>query len=188
MDIPGFTTTLAVSGSTNVIVRLPAVTTAMEIGAETYGFTVTADLVEGDGDSRFCGTDDAQILTDHSQTGICDQCVAGTTFVVTFPTSTKNLYLYMPRFTTSFGLPGTTVTLVPEQTITITKEGSTKASIVPAVVSAFVTTITSADACASQATSATVTLVVTEPGTTIPGTTIPGTTILGTEYTTTRAC
>ena len=65
----------------------------------------------------------------------------GTTFTVTLPTWTDNLYLYADGLTTEFTLPGITTAFVPVQTLTIIGDRFAATSIIPAVVSSYVITI-----------------------------------------------
>ena len=141
VDLPGLTTTLTAFDSTNIIVDLPAVTTTKEVYPETFEFTVHAKPIHWVNDIRYCGTDDAQVLTEQWGPGIGGPCVPGTTFAMTIPSQHPVLYLQADGLTTTFTLPGTTTTFIPEQTITIIKDGSTETSIIPAVVSSYVTTI-----------------------------------------------
>ena len=176
VDLPGLTTTLTITDSTNVIVDLPEVTTALEFTAESYVFIVTIDTIDGNDSVRFCGTDDAQILTDRRKAGIGAPCIVGTTFAVTLPSEAPALFLHADGLTTTFTLPGITTTFIPEQTITITKDGSTETSVIPAVVSTYVTTISDANASFSEDSSTesiagpvTITVTVTEPCIIEPG-------------------
>ena len=155
VDLPGLTTTLIASDSTNIVIDLPAVTTTKEIYPETFEFTVHADLIDGGNGIKFCGTDDAQILTEQWGPGIGGPCVPGTTFAVTIPSQHPVLYLQADGLTTTFTLPGTTTTFIPEQTITITKDGSTETSVIPAVVSSYVTTISDTTVPSSEESSVT---------------------------------
>ena len=206
VDLPGFTTTIEVTDSTNVIVQLPEVTTTRKIYPETFEFTVHADIIHGVNGIKFCGTDEAQILTEQWGPGIGNPCIPGTTFAVTLPSQRRDLYLEADGLVTTFILPGITTTFVPEQTITFVKDGSTETSVIPAVVSTYTTTMSDTNVSSEESSmeptiTGPVTITVTEPGTTepgttepgttndsttIPGTTIPGTTEPGTEYTTTE--
>ena len=208
IDLPGLTTTIEVSESTNIIVDLPATTATREIYPETFEFTVDAAQINESDGIKFCGTDEAQIITEQWGPGVGAPCIPGTTFAVTLPSQRRDFFLKADGLITTFTLPGITTTFVPEQTITITKDGSTETSVIPAVVSSYVTTISDTNVSSSEESSTSsepiagpVTITVTEPGTTepgttepgttndsttIPGTTIPGTTEPGTEYTTTE--
>ena len=141
VDLPGLTTLIETSESTSVTLQLPATTTTLEIGAETFGFTVRPDTIYGYGNVRFCGTNYAHTLTSHWRAVLGGPCIVGTTFMVTLPSSAGDLYLYADGFTTAFTLPGITTTFVPEQTITIIRDGSAESSVIPAVVRSHVTTI-----------------------------------------------
>ena len=169
VTLPGLTTTLTITDSTNVIVDLPEVTTALEFTAESYVFSVTADTIDGIGHVRFCGTDDAQILTDRRKAGIGGPCIVGTTFAVTLPSEAPALFLYADGLTTTFTLPGITTTFVPEQAITVIKDVYTETSVIPAVVSTYITTISDANASSSEESSTEPTITVTEPCIIEPG-------------------
>ena len=124
IDLPGLTTTIGVSEATNVIVSLPAVTTSLELSAETYVFSaITDSVVTDNGGTKYCGTFTDQTL-DSGKNG--NPCVVGTTFTVTLPASADNLYLHADGITTTIALQGITTTFIPEQTITILKDGSTE--------------------------------------------------------------
>ena len=136
IDLPGLTTTLTVSSASNVIVSLPEVTTTLEFTAESYVFSVTADTIDADSLSM-CGT--YTFTGGNGEAG--STCLPGISTVITLPSAAtaSELYLNVPGLTTSFLLPGITTTFVPEQTITIVKDGSTETSVIPAVVSTYVT-------------------------------------------------
>ena len=61
--------------------------------------------------------------------------------MVTLLASAGDLYLHADGFTTAFTLPGVTTTFVPEQTITIIRDGSAENSAIPAVVNSYIATI-----------------------------------------------
>ena len=65
VDLPGLTTLVEASSSTSVTLQLPATKTTLEIGAETFGFTARPDTIYGYGNVKFCGTKNAQTLTNH---------------------------------------------------------------------------------------------------------------------------
>ena len=112
------------SEATNVIVSLPAVTTSLELSAETHVFSaITDSVVTDNGGTKYCGTFTDQTL-DSGKNG--NPCVVGTTFTVTLPASADNLYLHADGITTTIALQGITTTFIPEQTITILKDGSTE--------------------------------------------------------------
>ena len=138
VNLPGLTTTIGVSEATNVIVNLPAITSSLVLSAETYAFTAITDTQNESNGAKYCGT-----FTDQSVNGggAGKPCVMGTTFTVTLPASADNFYLHADGITTTIALQGITTTFVPEQTITIVKDGSTETSVIPAVVSDCVTTI-----------------------------------------------
>ena len=175
VNMPGLTTTITVSSASNVIVQLPEVTTELEFTAESYVFSVTIDTIDGNDSVRFCGVDDAQILTDRRKAGIGGPCIVGTTFAVTLPSEAPALFLHADGLTTTFTLPGITTAFIPEQTITIVKDSSTEASVIPAVISSYVTTISDTNVSFEESSTeciaepVTITVTVTEPGTTEPG-------------------
>ena len=126
VDIPGFTTTLAVTGSSNVIVHIPATTAQMTIPEATYVFSAITDVVsKGSDNTYYCGTNTDATFEDGANNS---PCVVGTVFTVTLPSDASALYLHAPGLTTTFALEGITTTFVPEQTITIIKDGSVKLS------------------------------------------------------------
>ena len=138
VNLPGLTTTIGVSEATNVIVDLPAVTTSLELSAETYAFTAVTDTQSAGGKGTYyCGTFTEQTV---SGGAAGSPCVMGTTFTVTLPASADNLYLHADGITTAISLSGITTTFIPEQTVTIVKDGSTETSVIPAVVNSYVTT------------------------------------------------
>ena len=109
VDLPGLTTILSVSESRDIIVDVPAVTTTMEISAESYVFSVdvltitTGNDAEGqDSGSKYCGT---QVFDGGAENSAC---VMSYDFTITLPTSADNLYLHGTGLTTSFALPGIT--------------------------------------------------------------------------------
>ena len=106
IDLPGLTTTLTVTDSTNVIVQLPEVTTELEFTAESYVFSVTVDTIDA-ATSSLCGTFD---LGEDGNAG--DTCLPGITTTITLPSAAtaSELYLNAPGLTTSFLLPGITTT------------------------------------------------------------------------------
>ena len=115
VDIPGFTTTLAVTGSSNVIVHIPATTAQMTIPEATYVFSAITDVVTQNGDKYYCGTfTDQRTYGDGANT---KACIVGTTFTVTLPSAASALYLHGEGLTTSFELPGITTTFVPDKTV-----------------------------------------------------------------------
>ena len=96
VDLPGLTTTLTVTDSTNVIVTLPEVTTELEFTAESYVFSVTIDTIDAD-TSSLCGTFD---LGENGTGG--DTCLPSISTVITLPTAAGDLYLHADGLTTSF--------------------------------------------------------------------------------------
>ena len=119
VDIPGFTTTLVLTGSSDIIVDVPATTTQMTIPEATYVFSAITDIVAtfDNGNTYYCGTN-----TETTYDAGADQspCVMGALFTVTLPSSVPALYLHGDGLVTSFALQGITTTFIPEQTITIT--------------------------------------------------------------------
>ena len=63
----------------------------------------------------------------------------------TFPTWIDNLYLYADGLTTEFTFPGITTAFVPVQTLTVIGDRFAATSIIPAVFSSYVTTISNAN-------------------------------------------
>ena len=115
VDIPGFTTTLAVTGSSNVIVDVPATTVQMTIPSVKYVFSAITDSVVKSGDNTYyCGTFTDQTVKDAADGNTGKPCVVGTIFTVTLPSDASALYLHAPGLTTSFALEGITTTFVPE--------------------------------------------------------------------------
>ena len=104
VDLPGLTTTITVTDSTNVIVQLPEVTTELEFTAESYVFSVTVDTIDA-ATSSLCGTFD---LGENGNAG--DTCLPSISTVITLPTAAGDLYLHADGLTTSFLLPGITTT------------------------------------------------------------------------------
>ena len=147
VDLPGLTTMLTVSDSTNVIVQLPAVSTEVTVTEETYEFTWQTYQITDENSKGFCGT--YSLSNAAGQTS--DYCVPGLTTTIVLPTGAtqSTVFLRAESLQTTFSLQGITTTLIPEQTITIVKDGSTETSIIPAVVSSYVTTISSEE-CLSE--------------------------------------
>ena len=178
VDIPGFTTTLTVTGSSNIIAQIPATTAQMTIPEATYVFSAITDVVTQNGDTYYCGTFTDQRTYAGDKNG--SPCIVGTTFTVTLPSDASALYLHGEGLTTSFALQGITTTFLPEQTVTIVKDGSTETSVIPAVVSTYTTTMSDTNVSSEESSmeptiTGPVTITVTVPGTTEPGTTEPGT-------------
>ena len=117
VDIPGFTTTLVLTGSSDIIVDVPATTTQMIIPEATYVFNAITDVVTENGGTYYCGTNTE---TTYEAGANNSPCVMGTIFTVTLPSDVSALYLHGDGLTTSFALQGITTTFIPEQTITIT--------------------------------------------------------------------
>ena len=145
VTFPSITTLIEASDSTSVSLQLPAATTTLEIGAESFEFTVSPDTIYGHDNVRFCGTNNLQTLTNNLEAVLCGPCIAGTTFRVTFPTWIDNLYLYADGLTTEFTFPGITTAFVPVQTLTVIGDRFAATSIIPAVFSSYVTTISNAN-------------------------------------------
>ena len=155
IDLPGLTTTLIASNSTSIVIDFPATTTSKVIHPETYMFTVHAKPIHWINDIRYCGGDSAQRLSEHQGPRIGGPCIPGTTFAVTLPSQHPDLFLREDGLATTFTLPGVTTTFVPEQTVTITEDGSTEIFIIPAEVISHVTTIFGANASSSEESSTT---------------------------------
>ena len=174
VDLPGLTTTIVATESTNVILDVPATTTQMTIPEATYLFSaITTTLTKDGSNSYFCDGQPVEAGGDNSP------CVVGTTF--TFDVSGAILYLHDQGTTEVFNIPGITTTFVPEQTITIIKDISTETSVIPAVVSSHVTTISDTNVSSEESSTSMeptviglVTITVTELGATEPGTTEQG--------------
>ena len=153
VDLPGLTTTLTASGSTNIALQLPAVSTELEITEETYAFTwQTYQIGSQETDKSSCGTYSLTAAADQTS----DLCVPGISTVITLPTGAEQsvVSLYGVSLQTTATLPGTTTTFIPEQSITVVKDGSTETSIIPAVVSSYVTTISDTTVPSSEESSA----------------------------------
>ena len=117
VDIPGFTTTLTVTGSSNIIVHIPATTAQMTIPEATYVFSAITDVVTQNGDNYYCGTfTDQRTYAAEAST---KACIVGTTFTVTLPSDASALYLHGEGLTTSFALQGITTNFVPEKTVSL---------------------------------------------------------------------
>ena len=107
IDLPGVTTVLEVSESTNVILDLPEATTEVTFTAESVEFTFTTLTVGADALSM-CGT--------YSLTGgngsENDHCVPGFTTTITLPSAAaqSTVYLHATGLQTAFTLPGITTT------------------------------------------------------------------------------
>ena len=115
VDLPGLTTLIEVTESTNVIIDLPEVTTTLEIDPDTYSLTVMAYTISTGGDgqeakSSYCGT---RVMNGDTNSA----CVMSLTTTITLPTTAPVLYLNAPGLTTSFMLPGITTTFIPELNI-----------------------------------------------------------------------
>ena len=153
VELPGLTTILTASGSTNVALQLPAVSTELEITEETYAFTWQTYQIGGqETDKSSCGT--YSLTAAAGQTS--DLCVPGISTVITLPTGAEQsvVSLYGVSLQTTATLPGTTTTFIPEQSITVVKDGSTETSVIPAVVSSYVTTISDTTVPSSEESSA----------------------------------
>ena len=112
IDLPGLTTTLTVTDSTNVIVQLPAVSTEMTITEETFDFTWKTYSMVSDDSSTACG---AYTLTDAAASSD-DFCVPGLTTTIVLPSGAAQtqIFLHAPGLTTEFTLPGITTTFLIE--------------------------------------------------------------------------
>ena len=114
VDFPGLTTTLTVSGSTNVALQLPAVSTELVITEETYAFTwQTYQIGSQDADKSSCGT--YSLTAAAGQTS--DLCVPGLSTVITLPTGAEQsvVSLYAASLQTTVTFPGITTTGVPSE-------------------------------------------------------------------------
>ena len=114
IDLPGLTTTLTVSDSTNVIVQLPAVSTEVTVTEETFDFTWRTYSMVSDDSSTKCG---AYTLTAAAASSD-DFCVPGLTTTIVLPSAAvqSQLFLHAPGLTTEFTLPGITTTFVMQPT------------------------------------------------------------------------
>ena len=110
VDLPGLTTTIEATDSTNIILDLPEVTTTLEFAEEVYTFSMEAYTISSSGGTSYCGTQS----TDGAENSAC---VMGITTTVVLPTGvpSTNLYLVAAGTTTEFTLPGITTTLVPKR-------------------------------------------------------------------------
>ena len=122
VDLPGLTTTLTVSDSTNVIVQLPAVSTEVTVTEETYEFTWMTYQVGGeDADKSSCGP----YSLSNTAGATSDYCVPGLTTVIVLPTGAtqSQIFLHATALETAFTLPGITTTLVKDYIFTHTGNG-----------------------------------------------------------------
>ena len=122
VDLPGLTTTLTVSDSTNVIVQLPAVSTEVTVTEETYEFTWMTYQVGGeDADKSSCGP--YSLSQTAGQTS--DYCVPGLTTTIVLPTGAtqSQVFLHATALETAFTLPGITTTFVKDCIFTHTGNG-----------------------------------------------------------------
>ena len=110
VDLPGLTTTIEATDSTNVIVQLPEVTTEVVFTEETYAFTWQTYQISDDNSKNICGT---YTLT-ASAASSDDLCVPGISTVITLPTGAtqSQVFLHATGLTTAFTLPGITTTFV----------------------------------------------------------------------------
>ena len=133
VDLPGVTTTITATGSTNVIVVVSETADTLVYEGVTVEFTaITTTLSKDASNSYFCEGQPVAAGADDSP------CVVGTT--ITINHSGTALYLYEAGLTSVVSIDGITTTFVPEQTVTIVKDGYTETSVIPAVVSCYVTT------------------------------------------------
>ena len=110
VDLPGLTTTIEATDSTNIILDLPEVTTTLEFSEEVYTFSMEAYTISASGGTSYCGTQSTNGAENSA-------CVMSITTTVVLPTgaSSTNLYLVAAGTTTEFTLPGITTTLVPKR-------------------------------------------------------------------------
>ena len=116
--LPGLTTTIELTDSTNVIVDVPDTTTQMTIPEVTYVFSAITDAVTEDNGTKYCGTFTDQTL-DAGDTG--SPCVMGALFTVTLPSDVSALYLHDKGLTASFALQSITTSFVPKRRPTFVK-------------------------------------------------------------------
>ena len=121
VDLPGITTTIEATDSTNVIVQLPEVTTEVVFTEETYTFTWQTYQISGDNSKSICG---AYTLTAEAAQSD-DLCVPGISTVITLPTGAaqSQVFLHATGLTTAFTLPGITTTFVVVWICLIREEG-----------------------------------------------------------------
>ena len=121
VDLPGLTTTIEATDSTNVIVQLPEVTTEVVFTEETYTFTWQTYQISGDNSKSICG---AYTLTAEAAQSD-DLCVPGISTVITLPTGAaqSQVFLHATGLTTAFTLPGITTTFVVVWICLIREEG-----------------------------------------------------------------
>ena len=113
VNLPGLTTTLTISDSTNVIVQLPAVSTEVIVTEETYEFTwQTYQVGTAETDKSSCGT--YSLSNTAGQTS--DYCVPGLTTTIVLPTGAtqSQVFLHATALETAFTLPGITTTFVED--------------------------------------------------------------------------
>ena len=105
VDLPGLTTTIEATDSTNVIVQLPEVTTEVAVAEETYAFTwMTYQIGSAETDKSSCGT--YSLSNAAGQTS--DLCGPGISNIVTLPTSVNPLFLHATGLVTTLTLSGIT--------------------------------------------------------------------------------
>ena len=109
--IPGFTTTIVLTGSSDIIVDVPATTTQMTIPEATYVFSAITDIVATfeNGETYYCGTN-----TETTFEAAADKspCVMGTTFTVTLPSSAITYHLDHGKFKSHFIITKATITII----------------------------------------------------------------------------
>ena len=110
VDLPGLTTTIEATDSTNVIVQLPEVTTEVVFAEETYAFTWQTYHISDDNSKNICGAYTLSTAAAQSD----DLCVPGISTVITLPTGAtqSQVFLHATGLTTAFTLPGITTTFV----------------------------------------------------------------------------
>ena len=125
VDLPGLTTTIEATDSTNVIVQLSEVTTEVVFTEETYAFTWQTYQIAGGNSKSICGT--YTLTAEAAQSD--DLCVPGISTVITLPTNAAQgqVFLHATGLTTAFTLPGITTTFV-RVGICLVREGRKEAS------------------------------------------------------------
>lgn len=91
VTLPSFTTLTEASGSTSATLQVPATTTAVEIGLETFVFTASPVTIYKEDNIRFCGTYNLQMLTDHPKARFGDPSIVETILTIALPSSVGDL-------------------------------------------------------------------------------------------------
>ena len=111
IDLPGLTTSIEVTDSTNIILDLPEVTTEVIFTEETFEFTFSTYEVT-DSPKTECGP-----YTLAGAAGAeSDHCVPAFTTTITLPSAAtqSTVFLHAAGLQTAFTLPGITTTLLTE--------------------------------------------------------------------------